>query len=410
MKENQDTFSAWQSARLWIRMGVHVAFWLLLLVWIVQPQSPSRFYRIGIIASFGILFLIALWPRVRMRLMAFVRRRIRLADILMVNLLLFIVLAEASVWVLGEVYDSPLLAPADAYAAGRIRHHRGRPHGIHNGQRLNALGFFDTEFESSRKPDVRRIVALADSFGAGVVPYEQNFLTLLDSELDEQEATEVYNFGIPGAGPPEYLYLYRTEACTFDPDKVLLCFFIGNDFVETQTRSILHADRLRSLALVKRLIATKGVAGDVAEPVLDEPTFMEESFLQIEQRRLDICRVTPDHHMRRRIEDTFRYLDDLYGETGSRLRVALIPDEYQVNDALYNALVKDKGNEFDRDRPNRLLHEYLDARGIPYLDLLGALREAESMSPTYKPRDTHWNVLGNSVAARALARWLEKES
>ena len=96
-------------------------------------------------------------------------------------------------------------------------------------------------------------------------------------------------------------------------------------------------------------------------------------------------------------------------EVGDRLRVVIIPSEFQVNDAPFAALVQDEAERFDRDMPTRRLRAFLEAEEIPYLDLLEPLREAEAGGLTYWPRDTHWNERGNRVAADEITRWLEKE-
>jgi hypothetical protein len=41
---------------------------------------------------------------------------------------------------------------------------------------------------------------------------------------------------------------------------------------------------------------------------------------------------------------------------------------------------------------------------VPCLDVLDAFRGAPD---TYAPRDTHWNVRGNRLAAARLADWLK---
>ena len=41
---------------------------------------------------------------------------------------------------------------------------------------------------------------------------------------------ELINMGIPGIGPRNYLSLLVQEGFALDPDRVLVTFFIGNDF------------------------------------------------------------------------------------------------------------------------------------------------------------------------------------
>ena len=40
---------------------------------------------------------------------------------------------------------------------------------------------------------------------------------------------------------------------------------------------------------------------------------------------------------------------------------------------------------------------------IPFLDLLPAFVEAGQRTRLYKPRDTHWNLAGNRLAAEVIA-------
>jgi hypothetical protein len=96
----------------------------------------------------------------------------------------------------------------------------------------------------------------------------------------------------------------------------------------------------------------------------------------------------------------------------------VIPDEYQVNDALWERLLPrariytpslspaESRAAFERDYPQRRIREWATARGVRLLDLLPALREAERKGRTYHRRDTHWNAHGNRVAGRELARAL----
>ncbi len=108
---------------------------------------------------------------------------------------------------------------------------RFQPGTLRYGFPTNSGGFFDVETEVKKSAGTYRILGLGDSFVFGVVPYPANFLTVLEEELRQEDpAVEVVNMGIPDADVGDYLLLLRREGLRLDPDLVLVCFFIGNDF------------------------------------------------------------------------------------------------------------------------------------------------------------------------------------
>ncbi len=124
---------------------------------------------------------------------------------------------------------------------------RGKPYADDWNFKLNSLGFKDEEF-SEKKEKVYNILGIGDSFSFGVVPYQYNYLTLIESQLNQQNANfEVLNMGIPSIGPKEYLSLLVQEGLIFQPDMVLLSFFTGNDFDQSDKRKLYEYSYIASL-------------------------------------------------------------------------------------------------------------------------------------------------------------------
>jgi SGNH hydrolase-like domain, acetyltransferase AlgX len=116
--------------------------------------------------------------------------------------------------------------------------------------------------------------------------------------------------------------------------------------------------------------------------------------------------------MERKWNDTCTYLEVIVESChrhGAALAVVLIPDEFQVNGAVLQEALAEAGIErkqLDLDAPQRRFKEFLAQSGVPCLDLLQAFRGVPN---TYAPCDTHWNIAGNRLAAREIAKWLLSE-
>ena len=104
------------------------------------------------------------------------------------------------------------------------------PHRIWNNYYANSLGFTGRELSVAKPVGTRRIMALGDSFLYGMVAYPQNVLTLLEASLRRDCGdTEIMNFGIPATGVWEYRLVHKLAAPRYNPDVVVVHFYMGND-------------------------------------------------------------------------------------------------------------------------------------------------------------------------------------
>ncbi len=306
--------------------------------------------------------------------------------------------------------------PSAVFYTDSYNRYRGQPNAPHFDSRLNALGFNDVSYEPSKPPHVYRVAAIGDSVAFGVVPYGANYLTLLEAELAQGGPVEVINLGVPGTEPKDYLAILVEEGLRFNPDLVMVGFFIGNDFEAAARKPYEHSH----VATYFHFLWTLWSAG---MPVVrhsgagatsyhdGEPSLPSEHFLEIEVDRARIYS-NADADLRRSMARAVGYLRamrDISRRAGADILVVLIPDEVQIDEALRREVIRahgSTGDQFDFRLPNRLLAAELSREGIPFVDLLAAFEEEGKRTGLYKPRDTHWNLAGNRLAAVTLGRFL----
>lgn len=337
---------------------------------------------------------------------------------------------------------SPLLAQVDNRVEAVVARRHLVPGTLRFGFPVNAHGHYDDPFPAAGEAGPR-VVSIGDSFSAGVVPHHFHFTTVAERLL----GVPVLNLGFAAAGPYEYRYLLRHEVPALGPDLVVVNLFIGNDLRDVTKRGTrdrrlrlwFHRDnlllvqvprRLARLARERRGTAARRDVGGVqgaaearridgraalleafpwlADPGREVATYLEESYLRVETERAVQALDAPPWQYRR----LYRLLGSMRRAAGGvPLAVVLIPDEMQVEDPLWAAVSARLAAPIEeRDRPQRLLRQWLDAQGIPCLDLLPVLRreptDADGRRRLYHRRDSHWNARGNAVAGTALARFL----
>jgi hypothetical protein len=305
------------------------------------------------------------------------------------------------------------VSPSFIFYADSFGRYRGRPGAPHYGTVLNSRGFNDVERSLERPADVStRIVALGDSFAFGVVPHAANYLTLLERELSVAAPAEVINMGVSATEPRDYRAILVDEGLAYRPDLVLVSLYLGNDlearrprwyehsYVTTLINFVSHLGRARQM--VVRGGGT-GAAYDDASPSLDEA-----AFLRIQMERAMLYTST-DAEIGVNVDRAVRALADirdLARGAGADCLVVVIPDETQVDAALQAEVARawDRPlDSIDFARPTRLVAAALARAGVAAVDLLPAFQAAAKGERLYKPRDTHWNLAGNRLAASEIA-------
>ena len=336
-------------------------------------------------------------------------RWLRSGELVLFNVALFLVLAEGSLRLLNAYSATSLLLPR---TLDSFRLEPGRDYGA--GLRGNRLGYPGADRAFQKPANVYRIAALGDSFAIGpAVAFEDNYLTRLEQA---NPGVEVLNFGVAGTGPREYLEILESHALAFKPDLVLVSFFIGNDITETLAaprgldprQFLVYLAAERGQRLLKRPPQGAAVADRLAGA-----GYSQSQFQEIEARRLEICRTPESDLLEKKWERAFARLGaivQICAANKIRCAVVLIPDEFQVDDGVL-AAAKDRAGiaetSLDMEYPQKRAREFLASRHTPCLDLLPVLKQNRG---AYAPRDTHWNILGNRLAAEAITRWLSVEN
>jgi len=106
---------------------------------------------------------------------------------------------------------------------------------------------YEREYEGQGK---FRILALGDSFTFGHgVEFEESFLTILETLLNsKKDSFEVLKCAVPGGSPSDYLRFLKKEGYKYNPDLVMVNFFLGNDVI-TGNYDLANATKKKKIRL-----------------------------------------------------------------------------------------------------------------------------------------------------------------
>jgi hypothetical protein len=359
-------------------------------------------------------------------------RWLRIADVVAMNVVVLLVLGEAGLRCVAATSSSPLYIAPGSNALDRITAHRLAPGANYLGFRCNSWGYFDQEFLPRPQRTRPTVLCIGDSFSVGAVPHSRHYTTIAERELG---GVDLYNMGVAACGPREYLYLWQHEGRLLAPDLLLVALFLGNDVSDASFGAqavdwrdpqwsllfrTLH--RLWVLRHENRLglFRDPAAAGAAPEPPVgaepawiddphrELPTLSAGEFLRIESERAAVVgHPGPDP-----VFDRFTgLLSALVAAAGATpVAFVLIPDEFQVEDRLWEEVAARSPAPLARDLPQTWILAWCAARGVPCLDLLPALRalpvDRDGRRHAYHLQDTHFNARGSRCAGEALAAFL----
>lgn len=288
----------------------------------------------------------------------------------------------------------------------------------------NSQGLRDVEVSVKKPPGVFRILVLGDSFTVGAnVRQDETYPKVLEARLNSAYGPriEVVNSGVGGWDPFQYAQYFLHYGYRYEPDVILVGFFVGNDTFDAQTsveqsQTAVLGHRVRPEAAARRFIKLEVFLynhSNLARLLLNRGPVLSDSFVRkrcddFTEEYLAIQKARLPNHLRysRELQDKavnavkqVGRIKDRAGESVPMV-VALLPDENQVNKAL-QARILDGGtiSDYDFEMPQSMLTEMFSELKLPTIDLLPAMR---ADSRCLYMNDTHWTPEGHALAASVI--------
>ena len=350
-------------------------------------------------------------------------------------------------------------AAPDVKIKDGLNKHKYIPNLMHFESKLNSLAYFDNqEFEIAKTKGTKRVIAIADSLGCTTVPIKYHMFTKaenLEGNLGNPK-WEIYNFSLSGINIEKHLYLLKQEALTYNPDLVLIGFYVGNDWwidekfknhnIEKSAQEIL-SEKIIIFRTIKRLNRiyksgylkeqTKFVDDKDIEGIVDWQTqravvihseewwkdinngvqstsMPSDMYLPWMSSEIEINSYPMDHPIYSRLEDIFKEMKQL---TNNRLAVVLFPQAVQVDKDLRETLLKylfsKKENEkypenIDMDHFYNNMKDMLERLEIPVIEILDQLKKGhEKYGRVYPLQNIHFNYWGNDIATQEIRNFLK---
>jgi len=305
----------------------------------------------------------------------------------------------------------------------RIRYRRSE---FDNVIQIKSLGLRDREIETATTTGVFRILVLGDSYAEGKqVSLEEIFPKQLESVLRGRfpaRRWEVVNGGVSGYGTEDEIKFFEVYGRSFDPDLVLLAFCVGNDLDDNRRARFFRWDgsklEERPLEPLSTLDLADARAREFAASHSHLYQFLRDRYTRYAASPApepveEPAGVTPSPTDSgsddwRRTEALLDRLRELVTRSGARLLLVAVPQRAQVFDDEWAAVSARPGGAVARDQLQQRLAAYAGTRGLPFLDLLPALRVAARTERTHFRIDGHFNARGHAVAGREIFESLVK--
>jgi hypothetical protein len=307
---------------------------------------------------------------------------------------------------------------------------------------FNSHGLREREIEPAKPAGDFRVLVMGDSFVEGAqVPIERTVSRQLEAILRGSapgRPIDAINAGNAGFGTAQELLYFQHEGAAYEPDVVVLVYFVDNDLpdngyrvarerkldttrrpffvpdgrggIELRPGAAPPPDRFASL----RPLLRRSVTYNLVENFALWHEAREQEQAQIGKNRPTYLMDPPDEWDEAWwvTEQVLGRVRDSVAASGAELVVVAAPSFFQVDEDAWSRVLLENIRDRDRyepDAPNRHLAGIAERQGLRYLDLLPAIREAQRQGARlYYPADGHWTVDGHTFAARQIADYLAR--
>lgn len=372
------------------------------------------------------------------RFTALLRRILPSLLLLLVGLLLATGLSEVLVRLLAPqqliVQRPDLYRPMDSLG---YAHRPGVSLSVNTGDRDVTMSTDSNGFRigsKGRPAGDFRVLLLGDSFMAAMnVEYEQSFAGLVEQCFAARtgKSVSIFNAGVAGWDPPQYLVQARRELASGAYDAVLVSVFLGNDVVDRlRYLRAFQADEVHRFRLLPRSLSWSGIIDAWLYPINDLLETRSHLFVFFKTRlrtvlmRAGLTPVEVPPNLKRSEANSGRWAvtADILAGIDSAAKARGIPTMYMLIPAIEQVVptvLAERAKSFkidpaslDLDQPDRLMAEQLGQRHLPLVSLLPLLRDAQQRKvDLYGRVDMHPSADGHRVmwngAASLLAQTLK---
>jgi lysophospholipase L1-like esterase len=289
---------------------------------------------------------------------------------------------------------------------------------------VNSQGHRDDEVTLEKPNGVFRILMLGDSFTVGAnVRQEEAYPQVLEALLTDRlgRDVQVVNAGVGGWEPFMYAQYYEHYGQDYDPDLILVGFFVGNDTYDQSTavsqlptavlgRRVSRESATKPLTKLlvflhehshlMRLLTQRGP--QALDFTRNDCADFSEAYLAVQQARMPthLKRDTKSESLAANSIYQIQRIQQLAAKHGTPVIVVLLPDENQINPALQDIILKDEErSRYDFEMPQSMLVDLFAKQGISTIDLLPAF---VADSRCLYMNDTHWTPEGHRLAAEFI--------
>jgi len=306
-------------------------------------------------------------------------------------------------------------------------------------------------YRNKKVPDSAEIVAIGDSQTYGISATASNSWP---AALETISGEKTYNLGLGGYGPAEYLYLMEENALKLNPQMIVVGLYLGNDLKDSLTavysvpvwenlrnpdfsysdddRENLEQDSLTDWlsgnSVLYRIVSSSFIGDNLRQQrriskgedilMLELPEYGISTGFTPDRRLEGLDLSNPDVREGLRLTlGFFDQMNQLANEKNIDFLVAIIPTKETVYSEFLSQS-KELSNSFEMTKliqseevVNKFIQAYFKDHGIPFVDVLGPMREAVKSEQLYPNNfGGHPNKNGYRIIAETINRYIESDN